>query len=184
MAFQINDPEEIDWAYFWAKKLEAKKDRSKDWNKAAPNFGKSAKRDDYHTKLIERIDVNKEKTILDLGCGTGGDVFGLLSFLEDSEPSLVSVKLLAIDGNQMALRFFEIIMTEFRKHSRLQIDYRIGPIFIESEDDLNLLSDVVSDKYDLILSCKAICEMLAKGRIQNKAYKQTASILSKRRRGL
>nr|WP_295606596.1 class I SAM-dependent methyltransferase [uncultured Methanobrevibacter sp.] len=71
MAFQINDPEEIDWAYFWAKKLEAKKDRSKDWNKAAPNFGKSAKRDDYHTKLIERIDVNKEKTILDLGCGDG-----------------------------------------------------------------------------------------------------------------
>ena len=71
MAFQINDPEEIDWAYFWAKKLEAKKDRSKDWNKAAPNFGKSAKRDDYHTKLIERIDVNKEETILDLGCGDG-----------------------------------------------------------------------------------------------------------------
>ena len=71
MAFQINDPEEIDWAYFWAKKLEAKKDRSKDWNKAAPNFGKSAKRDDYHTKLIERINVNKEETILDLGCGDG-----------------------------------------------------------------------------------------------------------------
>ncbi len=40
MTYQINDPEEIDWAYFWAKKLEAKKDRSKDWNKAAPNFGK------------------------------------------------------------------------------------------------------------------------------------------------
>ena len=63
MAFQINDPEEIDWAYFWAKKLEAKKDRSKDWNKAAPNFGKSAKRDDYHTKLIERINVNKEESV-------------------------------------------------------------------------------------------------------------------------
>ena len=38
MAFQINDPEEIDWAYFWAKKLEAKKDRSKDWNKARGNY--------------------------------------------------------------------------------------------------------------------------------------------------
>ena len=71
MTYQINDPEEIDWAYFWAKKLEAKKDRSKDWNKAAPNFGKSAKRDDYHTRLIERINVNKEETILDLGCGDG-----------------------------------------------------------------------------------------------------------------
>ncbi len=133
-----------------------------------------------NSNYVSLVGSRSSVSILDLGCGTGGDVFGLLSFLEDSEPSLVSVKLLAIDGNQMALRFFEIIMTEFRKHSRLQIDYRIGPIFIESEDDLNLLSDVVSDKYDLILSCKAICEMLAKGRIQNKAYKQTASILSKK----
>ena len=32
----------------------------------------------------------------------------------------------------------------------------------------------------MILSCKAICEMLAKKRIENKAYKQTASILSKK----
>lgn len=119
-------------------------------------------------------------SILDLGCGTGGDVFGLLSFLENSEPSLASVRLLIIDGNQIALRFFEKIMAEYRKHSRLHIDYRIGPAFIENEDDLNLLSDVVSDKYDLILSCKAICEMLAKKRIENKAYKQTASILSKK----
>lgn len=119
-------------------------------------------------------------SILDLGCGTGGDVFGLLSFLEYSEPSIVSIKLLAIDGNQIALRFFEKIMAEFRKHSRLQIDYRIGPIFIENIDDLNILSDVVSDKYDLILSCKAICEMLAKKRIENKAYKQTANLLSKK----
>lgn len=128
----------------------------------------------YLSLVGERTSVS----ILDLGCGTGGDLFGLLSFLEKYEPSLKSVKLLAIDGSQMALRFFEKIMAEFKKHSRLKIDYRIGPVFIESENDLNLISDVLSDKYDLILSCKAICEMLAKRRIKNKAYKQTASMLS------
>ena len=71
MTFQINDPEDIDWAYFWTRKLEAKKDRAKDWNKAAPNFGKSAKRDDCHIKLIEKIDVSKDDSLLDLGCGEG-----------------------------------------------------------------------------------------------------------------
>lgn len=133
-------------------------------------FEEFSQNSNYLSLVGERTSVS----ILDLGCGTGGDIFGLLSFLEPLE----SVKLLAIDGNQIALRFFEKIMAEFKKHSRLKIDYRIGPVFIESENDLNLVSDVLSDKYDLILSCKAICEMLAKRRIKNKAYKQTASMLS------
>lgn len=137
-------------------------------------FEEFSQNSNYLSLVGERTSVS----ILDLGCGTGGDFFGLLSFLEKYEPSLKSVKLLAIDGSQMALRFFEKIMAEFKKHSRLKIDYRIGPVFIESENDLNLISDVLSDKYDLILSCKAICEMLAKRRIKNKAYKQTASMLS------
>lgn len=137
-------------------------------------FEEFSQNSNYLSLVGERTSVS----ILDLGCGTGGDLFGLLFFLEKYEPSLKSVKLLAIDGSQMALRFFEKIMAEFKKHSRLKIDYRIGPVFIESENDLNLVSDVLSDKYDLILSCKAICEMLAKRRIKNKAYKQTASMLS------
>lgn len=137
-------------------------------------FEEFSQNSNYLSLVGERTSVS----ILDLGCGTGGDLFGLLSFLEKYEPSLKSVKLLAIDGSQMALRFFEKIMAEFKKHSRLKIDYRIGPVFIKSENDLNLISDVLSDKYDLILSCKAICEMLAKRRIKNKAYKQTASMLS------
>ncbi len=137
-------------------------------------FEEFSQNSNYLSLVGERTSVS----ILDLGCGTGGDLFGLLSFLEKYEPSLESVKLLAIDGNQMALRFFEKIMAEFKKHSRLKIDYRIGPVFIESENDLNLVSDVLLDKYDLILSCKAICEMLAKKRIENRAYKQMASMLS------
>lgn len=137
-------------------------------------FEEFSQNSNYLSLVGERTSVS----ILDLGCGTGGDIFGLLSFLEKYEPPLESVKLLAIDGNQIALRFFEKIMAEFKKHSRLKIDYRIGPVFIESENDLNLVSDVLSDKYDLILSCKAICEMLAKRHIKNKAYKQTASMLS------
>lgn len=125
-------------------------------------FEEFSQNSNYLSLVGERTSVS----ILDLGCGTGGDIFGLLSFLEKYEPPLESVKLLAIDGNQIALRFFEKIMAEFKKHSRLKIDYRIGPVFIESVSDLNLVSDVLSDKYDLILSCKAICEMLAKSALK------------------
>ena len=67
----IDDPEEIDWAYFWEKKLEAKEDRKKDWDKAAPNFGKSAIRDNYDKELISKLILDSEDTLLDLGCGEG-----------------------------------------------------------------------------------------------------------------
>ena len=67
----ISDAEELDWESFWQEKLKAKEDRQKDWNKAAPNFGKSARRDEYHTHLVNRINPQANETILDLGCGDG-----------------------------------------------------------------------------------------------------------------
>ena len=59
----IKTPEDIDWAYFWSKKLTEKEDRNKDWNKAAPHFAKSARRDEYHTKLLEQLNITKEDIV-------------------------------------------------------------------------------------------------------------------------
>ena len=118
--------------------------------------------------------------ILDVGCGTGGDIIGLLSFVERYLPEVKYVQILAIDGNHEALRIFEKVLALFKRNSRLEIRETIGPVFVEEESDLNLISRVVSDKFDFILSCKTICEMLAKGRLCDKAYKKTATILSKK----
>lgn len=57
-------------------------------------FEEFSQNSNYLSLVGERTSVS----ILDLGCGTGGDIFGLLSFLEKYEPPLESVKLLAIDG--------------------------------------------------------------------------------------
>ena len=110
MTYQINDPEDIDWAYFWAKKLEAKKDRGKDWNKAAPNFGKSAKKDDYHTKLIERIDINKEDTLLDLGCGEGSITIPLAKRAK------------SVTGVDSAYKMLEILNEKSQKENIININ--------------------------------------------------------------
>ena len=136
MAFQINDPEEIDWAYFWAKKLEAKKDRSKDWNKAAPNFGKSAKRDDYHTKLIERIDVNKEETILDLGCGDGTITIPLAK------------RARSVTGVDSAHKMLEILNEKAQKEN-------IGNIKTIEEDLSKITIDNVG-KHDIVVASRSL----------------------------
>ena len=136
MAFQINDPEEIDWAYFWAKKLEAKKDRSKDWNKAAPNFGKSAKRDDYHTKLIERIDITKDDTLLDLGCGDGTITIPLAKRAK------------SVTGVDSTYKMLEILNEKAQKEN-------IGNIKTIEEDLSKITIDNVG-KHDIVVASRSL----------------------------
>ena len=126
------------------------------------------------------IKSKKSISILDLGCGTGGDIIGLLWFIDECLPFVESVEVLAIDGNHDALRIFEKVLSSYKRKSRLYITETIGPVFIEDENDLNIVSQMVSDEFDFILSCKVICEMQAKGRIKTNAYKSTAELLTKK----
>lgn len=126
------------------------------------------------------VSENNVLNIIDLGCGTGGDILGLLNYIEDNLIKIRSVKILAIDGNHYALRVLEKILEVYKLRSRLHIEYIIGPAFIESEEDLNLISEVVSTKFDIIMSCKAICELASKKRLVRKPYKNTALMLSKK----
>lgn len=126
------------------------------------------------------IESKKTITVLDLGCGTGGDIIGLLYFIDECLPFVESVKVMAIDGNHDALRVFEKVLCLYKAKSRLNIIETIGPAFIEEDADLDLISQVVSDEYDFILSCKAICEIQSKGRIKSNAYKCTAELLARK----
>lgn len=80
--------------------------------------------------------------------------------------------MLAIDGNQESLRVFEKIMSFYKTQTRFCIDYTIGPTFIENKDDLDAISEIVSEQYDIVLSCKSICEMLAKNRLTKNLISQ------------
>lgn len=140
-------------------------------NSLFTDFSKSVN----YTKAIEH---KTELKIMDLGCGTGGDIFGLLNFIEKTISNVGTIKLLAIDGNQESLRVFEKIMSFYKTQTRFCIDYTIGPTFIENKDDLDAISEIVSEQYDIVLSCKSICEMLAKNRLTKKSYKSTVNMLA------
>lgn len=132
----------------------------------------------YGSNYNALVKSKKTVSILDFGCGTGGDVIGLLWFIDELLPFVETVKVLAIDGNHDALRIFEKVLCSYKRKSRLNIIETIGPAFIENVNDLEIISQIVSDEYDFIISCKVICEMQAKGRIKNNAYKSTAELLA------
>lgn len=110
----------------------------------------------------------QEISILDFGCGTGGELIGLLSNIEDFLPAIKTVNITAIDGNQHALRLFEIILNEFKQRSRLEINCHIAPIVIGDFYDLSVLDEIITGSFDLIISFKAICEFVTKDQFTGK----------------
>lgn len=125
---------------------------------------------------IAIYDCKEEFSIFDFGCGTGGEIIGLLLALSEQCESLKHVIIYAHDGNFHALRLYESILHESRSYIQIsQIETRIFPLEIEDFYDLSILEDVLSCKFDIILSFKAIGEFATKERFgQNNPYKHIA----------
>ncbi|MBF4468906.1 MAG: class I SAM-dependent methyltransferase [Methanobrevibacter arboriphilus] len=67
----ISDPEDIDWEFFWQEKLHKKRRKPKNWDNEADKFSKRSKQDEYQKKLFSKMRIDKDDTVIDLGCGEG-----------------------------------------------------------------------------------------------------------------
>lgn len=113
-----------------------------------------------NSTILSKLKAKEELSIFDFGCGTGGEIIGLLTNIEEFLPNVKSIRLIAFDGNYDALKLFEKVLSEYNKTSKLTISYRIAPIRIADFYDLSILDDLIKGPFDLILSFKAICEFV------------------------
>lgn len=118
--------------------------------------------------ILKPFQSLNEISILDFGCGTGGELIGLLSNIDDFLPNVKTVNITAIDGNHHALRLFEKVLTKFKERTRLTIKCQVAPIIIDDFYDLSVLDSVITQKFDLIISFKAICEFVTKDQFEGK----------------
>ncbi|MDO5848739.1 MAG: class I SAM-dependent methyltransferase [Methanobrevibacter sp.] len=65
----IDNPDELDWVAYWQKAISSKE--GKDWDKAAVNFKKRNRKDDYQNSLFSKLPLTEDDTVLDVGCGEG-----------------------------------------------------------------------------------------------------------------
>ncbi len=68
------DTASFDWEALWIKKLERAektKQQAVNWDEWAADFEKQFSRSDYRDRLIEKMEIRPEDTILDVGCGPG-----------------------------------------------------------------------------------------------------------------
>lgn len=116
-----------------------------------------------------------EVSLFDFGCGTGGEIIGTITAIIEKNPNLQHINILALDGNYFALRTFEKILMKYCTKSSIHITYKVIPLEIDDFYDLNVLDCVIDQKFDMVISFKAICEFVTKQRFeQNNAYAHMA----------
>lgn len=116
-------------------------------------------------------------SIFDFGSGTGGEIIGLLTVLDELLPNLKKVRIVALDGNKDALLLYEDILAAFQERTRIKIDSCPTHLHINFYK-LEVLDSIMTERFDLIISFKAICEFVTKKQFEERnAYEHIAEFL-------
>jgi SAM-dependent methyltransferase len=100
--------------------------------------------------------------VLSLGCGTGGDLTGLLTAIEKYFPALSIINIWAIDGNKGALDILKKVVNKFQARTAKEIILKTNVSVFETVQEMDL-SGYNTMRFDFILSFKMICEIIFAG---------------------
>lgn len=131
--------------------------------------------DEFIANLIESKDTIK---ILDFGCGSGGEIFGLLHALENHTSKHINVRIVGIDGNHNALRLLESVAKKYNARNIHHIDVLVAPCNIKSISELSEISSIVGLDFDFVITSKAIGELEYKNCCAENGYEIFANIFA------
>lgn len=124
----------------------------------------------------------KEKlSILSIGCGTGGDIIGLVCAISLFLPNIKRLKIVAFDGNNIAIDYLSDLLSLKPISKRFIIadeDKQFIPLPVTSIDDLQHYIANMGDGYDLITSFKFVNELMDDNILQKDGFRVLAEILA------
>lgn len=108
--------------------------------------------------------ISQKKTLklLSVGCGTGGDIIGVITVLLKHSHYLDNIDVDVIDGNEYALGILERILDKFKEKSKKHISLKTSLQVIDTFDSVDL-SALRYSSYDFILTSKMIGEVISAG---------------------
>lgn len=134
--------------------------------------------DEIFTSLPDKCSVKETLSIFDFGCGTGGEIIGLAFALSKHFSNLKELNIKGFDGNYHALRMLENIIKETSKHISVNLNFKAIALKIDDLYDMQIIDRVLTDKYDIIMSFKAICEFVTKKQLEEQnPYKYLSPLL-------
>lgn len=126
----------------------------------------------------KNISQQESLNILSIGCGTGGDLIGLITVIQKYSPKISNINIWAVDGNSDALSILEKVVNRFSiLHSKNIKLTTINSVFNSIENiDIEVLN---LNSYDFIITFKMICEIISagRGRFDNSYYDFTIIFL-------
>lgn len=125
--------------------------------------------------FAERIQSEEQISILDCGCGTGGEILGLITALAKHLPQ-VNVNVTAIDGNEGSLAILEeLVESNPSRNVHAQLT-TLCQTFNSTEDLAKLANG--KKNYHFVLCDKMVCELISKHVLSNDAYATIAKMLA------
>ena len=127
------------------------------------------------SQYIEVLKNEQEINIFDFGCGTGGELVGLIVALSKhvSSPKIINIR--AVDGNHDALISMGKIMKALLSNTRHRISISYDERICLCEKDFQLKDDY--RKYHFILNSKMVCELVSRKIIEGDCYYKVAEML-------
>lgn len=127
---------------------------------------------------IRSIQGKKKMTILSVGCGTGGDVLGVLCAMANNLPSIGEVEIVAYDGNNIAIDYLVDLTSLVPLKSKFLIKHSCVPLPITCREDLNHYMEHMGEGFDLITSFKFVNELMDVGILDKKSFEVLAELLA------
>ena len=114
-----------------------------------------------NSTIFKEFLKKEEIKILSIGCGTGGDLAGLLTALSKKLPALKVVNIKAFDGNIESLSILTRLLTKFSEHVPFRIEFNVFHRRFEPRDGRLFLEDSIAE-FDFVVSFKMISEFISR----------------------
>ena len=108
-----------------------------------------------HSKYAQKTDVS----VLSVGCGTGGDIIGLLTAINKHFSTIKKLNVVAVDGNEAALNILSQIIQQASRQFHKEVALTIKQVVFDS-----IISIDIDLSFDFIITSKMINEILNKGK--------------------
>lgn len=128
----------VDWNGLWNKSLQnlPKKNNPESWDNIASKFNEWMEKDDYPEKLLNRIELDSNDSVLDIGCGNGVITIPLAQ---------KAIKVTAMD---ISSKMLEILMKNAKDSGLNNINTFNQRIEDVTEEDV--------DKHDVVVASRSL----------------------------